>query len=102
MYLYPKWIRVWHLVNAVMILILIVTGISMQYTDKENAAYVVGFAKAVKWHNFAAVIMVINYIVLCNREPFNKEWQLLQNWPKEFFIKSGEAVFLLFERDVQR
>jgi hypothetical protein len=39
-----------------MFLILIVTGLSMQYTDKENAAYVVGFAKAVKWHNFAAFI----------------------------------------------
>jgi thiosulfate reductase cytochrome b subunit len=34
----------------------------MQYTDKENAAYVVGFAKAVKWHNFAAIVLVINYI----------------------------------------
>jgi thiosulfate reductase cytochrome b subunit len=34
----------------------------MQYTDKENAAYVVGFANAVKWHNFAAVILVFNYI----------------------------------------
>jgi thiosulfate reductase cytochrome b subunit len=63
MYLYPKWIRVWHLINAIMFLILIVTGISMQYTDKENAAYVVGFAKAVKWHNFAAVVMVLNYII---------------------------------------
>jgi thiosulfate reductase cytochrome b subunit len=34
----------------------------MQYTDKENAAYVVGFAKAVKWHNFAAIILILNYI----------------------------------------
>jgi thiosulfate reductase cytochrome b subunit len=63
MYLYPKWIRVWHLINAAMFLILIVTGISMQYTDKENASYVVGFAKAVKWHNFAAIILVLNYII---------------------------------------
>ena len=62
MYLYPKWIRAWHLLNAAMFLILIVTGISMQYTDKENAAYVVGFAKAVKWHNFAAIVLVLNYI----------------------------------------
>lgn len=62
MYLYPKWIRFWHLINGAMFLILIVTGISMQYTDKENAAYVVGFAKAVKWHNFAAIILVLNYI----------------------------------------
>ncbi len=62
MYLYPKWLRLWHVINAVLFLILIVTGVSMQYTDKENAAYVVGFAKAVKWHNFAAIILTINYI----------------------------------------
>jgi len=63
MYLYPKWIRAWHVINAAMFLILIVTGLSMQYTGKENATYVVGFAKAVKWHNFAALILVINYIL---------------------------------------
>jgi thiosulfate reductase cytochrome b subunit len=62
MYLYPKWIRIWHVINASMFLILIVTGLSMQYTDKENAAFVVGFAKAVKWHNFAAFILTFNYI----------------------------------------
>lgn len=32
----------------------------MQYTDKE--AFVVGFARSVKLHNIAAVILVINYI----------------------------------------
>ena len=63
MYLYPKWLRIWHVVNAVMFLILIVTGLSMQYTDKENVSYVVGFAIAVKWHNFAALILTINYII---------------------------------------
>jgi thiosulfate reductase cytochrome b subunit len=62
MYLYPKWIRIWHVINATMFLILIVTGLSMQYTDKANATYVVGFAKAVKWHNFAAFVLVFNYI----------------------------------------
>ena len=34
MYLYPKWIRVWHVLNAMLFLIIIVTGLSMQYTDK--------------------------------------------------------------------
>ncbi len=63
MYLYPKWIRAWHVVNAVIFLILIVTGLSMQYTDKENASYVVGFAKAVRIHNFAAIVLVLNYII---------------------------------------
>jgi thiosulfate reductase cytochrome b subunit len=62
MYLYPKWIRIWHWLNALLFIILIITGLSMHYTDKENAAYMVGFAKAVKWHNFAAIILTANYI----------------------------------------
>jgi thiosulfate reductase cytochrome b subunit len=63
MYLYPKWIRLWHVINALMFIILIVTGISMQYTDRKSYYLVVGFAKAVKWHNFAALILTINYII---------------------------------------
>jgi thiosulfate reductase cytochrome b subunit len=63
MYLYPKWIRAWHVLNALLFLVLIVTGISMQYTDKAYGIYVVGFAMAVKWHNFAAFALTANYVV---------------------------------------
>jgi thiosulfate reductase cytochrome b subunit len=63
MYLYPKWIRIWHVTNALMFLILIVTGISMQYTDKQNGIYMVGFALAVKWHNYAAFVLTANYVI---------------------------------------
>lgn len=63
MYLYPKWIRAWHVINAVTFLILIITGLSMQYTDKENASYVIGFAKAVKMHNSSAIVLVLSYII---------------------------------------
>jgi thiosulfate reductase cytochrome b subunit len=62
MYLYPAWIRLWHLFNALLIIVLIVTGISMQYTDKQDYVLVVGFARAVKWHNFAAILLTANYI----------------------------------------
>jgi thiosulfate reductase cytochrome b subunit len=62
MYLYPIWVRLWHLFNAILILVLIVTGISMQYTDKQDAVLMIGFARAVKWHNIAAVLLTINYI----------------------------------------
>jgi thiosulfate reductase cytochrome b subunit len=62
MYLYPKWIRLWHLFNALLFIILIATGISMQYTGRANHSYMVGFAKAVKWHNFAALLLTANYI----------------------------------------
>lgn len=62
MYLYPKWIRAWHLLNAVLFIILIATGLSMQYTGKKDYVLVVGFAAAVKWHNVAAIILIVNYI----------------------------------------
>ncbi len=62
MYLYPKWVRIWHVLNAVLFIVLIITGLSMHYTDKANSAYVVGFAKAVKWHNAAAMILTANYV----------------------------------------
>jgi thiosulfate reductase cytochrome b subunit len=76
MYLYPKWIRIWHLINALMFLILIITGLSMQYTDKENSIYMVGFAKAVKWHNYAAMIFTANYVIfiLGNAFTSNKKY----------------------------
>jgi thiosulfate reductase cytochrome b subunit len=63
MYLYPKWIRIWHVLNVLLFIILIVTGLSMQYTDMENNSYTVGFAKAVKWHNVAAMILTASYVV---------------------------------------
>jgi thiosulfate reductase cytochrome b subunit len=61
-YLYPKWIRGWHLLNALLFIILIVTGISMQYTGRKDYLLVVGFARAVKWHNIAAILLILNYI----------------------------------------
>ena len=62
MYLYPKWLRAWHVLNAVLFIILIVTGLSMQYTGKKDYVLVVGFEAAVRWHNSAAIILTINYI----------------------------------------
>jgi thiosulfate reductase cytochrome b subunit len=85
MYLYPKWIRIWHLINAAMFIILIITGISMHYTDKENAASVFESAKDVRWHNFAAVILILNYIwyVLGNLLTVNGKYYRIER--KVFF-----------------
>jgi thiosulfate reductase cytochrome b subunit len=93
MYLYPKWVRAWHLVNAAMFIILIVTGLSMQYTDKENAAYVVGFAKAVKWHNFAALILVFNYIFFVTGNLLTNNGRFYRIGRKDFFLNLKKQFF---------
>ena len=62
MYLYPKWIRIWHVLNALLFIILIITGLSMQYTSENDYVLVVGFEDAVRWHNTSAIILTISYI----------------------------------------
>lgn len=63
MYLYPKWLRLWHVMNALLFIILIVTGVSMQYSNKDADSILIGFARAVKWHNIAAILLTINYMI---------------------------------------
>ena len=56
MYLYPVWIRIWHLLNAVLFLVLLVTGLIIYF----NGA---GHAGAIKWHNAAAVALLADYVL---------------------------------------
>jgi thiosulfate reductase cytochrome b subunit len=51
------------MLNALLILVLIITGVSMQYTSKEGNILLVGFASSVKWHNIAAMILSFNYLI---------------------------------------
>jgi len=59
LYLYPLWLRVWHHVNAVLMIFLIATGISMQYSDP--AYPLIRFDIAVNVHNWAGVLLTVSY-----------------------------------------
>ena len=61
LYLYPKWLRFWHMVNALMFLVLILTGVSMQYSSLENPF--IRFDIAVRWHNVAGIVVSVNYLI---------------------------------------
>ena len=50
-YHYPVWIRIWHLINALLCLALIITGLSMQYSNTERG--ILTFDVAVSVHNVA-------------------------------------------------
>lgn len=60
-YLYPVWIRLWHALNAILIILLVITGISMQFTNPENPF--IRFDIAVKMHNISGILLTLNYIV---------------------------------------
>jgi len=60
LYLYPIWIRLWHVFNALLCLTLIITGLSIQFS---NPTLVVKFKLAVSIHNIVGVALGLNYII---------------------------------------
>lgn len=61
LYLYPLWLRIWHHVNAVLMIVLIATGLSMQYSDP--AYPLIRFDIAVSYHNIAGIGLTISYFI---------------------------------------
>lgn len=61
LYHYPLWLRIWHGVNALACLVLIVTGVTMQYANEQFM--LMNFSTAVSFHNIAGIIMVVSYPV---------------------------------------
>jgi thiosulfate reductase cytochrome b subunit len=66
-YLYPLWVRLWHAANALLCLVLIISGISMQFSEPGRT--LIRFDVAVTIHNSASLLLVINYVlfVIANR-----------------------------------
>ncbi len=60
-YFYPVWIRIWHGLNAIFIILLILSGISMQYSDL-NSPFI-NFDVAVSMHNFSGIVLTLNYFL---------------------------------------
>lgn len=84
LYLYPVWIRVWHMINALLCLILIITGLSIQFS---NPSVVVKFKAAVSVHNIAGTILAISYIVFFLGNLFTKNGVFYLMEVKGFFSR---------------
>jgi thiosulfate reductase cytochrome b subunit len=85
LYLYPGWLRIWHGVNAIMCILLIFSGLSMQYSDFER--YILDFKTAVNIHNICGVILTFNYLIFFFGNlmtPNGKQYILFR---KNFFVK---------------
>lgn len=92
MYLYPKWLRLWHLVNAVLVIILIYSGISMQYTGKEDPFLLMEFARAVRWHNVTALILTISYIAFVAGNVFTENGRYYKLDKHNFLSDLGKQL----------
>jgi len=60
-YFYPVWLRIWHWANAALFLILIFTGLSMQYSAPDKP--IIRFDLAVSIHNICGILLVLGYLL---------------------------------------
>jgi len=60
-YHYPLIIRIWHGLNALLILLLIATGISLYYVDPDRR--LIEFSLAVQLHNISGIILSFSYLI---------------------------------------
>jgi thiosulfate reductase cytochrome b subunit len=59
-YLYPLWLRIWHILNATLFLVLIATGMSMHFSAETK--FVISFHSSVVIHNIAGILLSFNFI----------------------------------------
>jgi len=60
-YFYPVWLRIWHGFNALGILLLIFTGVSMQ--SSVESSQIMGFNTIIRLHNVAGILVTLSYLV---------------------------------------
>ena len=98
-YLYPVWIRIWHILNASLCLILIVTGLSMQYSSEST---IISFNSAVTTHNMAGVLLSGSYLIFFLGNLFTKNGRhyrvLLRGFNKRLMIQFSYYTWGYFRK----
>lgn len=84
-YLYPIWIRLWHVTNALMFISLIVTGISLHYASAERS--LIPFQVSVGIHNICAIILSVNYGIFVIGNMISGNGMFYRKWRKNLWPK---------------
>ena len=86
-YIYPIAIRIWHSINALCIIILILSGISLQYSNPEYP--LIPFETAILTHNYCGIILIVSYLLFIFSNIFSKNgkqyrWKLIGGFKNLF------------------
>lgn len=79
-YLLPLWLRLWHWTNALLIITLSITGVSIHFADSKSP--LVEFSLAVRIHSMAGTALLVTYafFVIANAVSGNW-WQFVPKPP---------------------
>ena len=80
-YFYPLWLRIWHGINAIGIILLIITGITLQ-SGAESP--LIGFNTTINLHNVSGIVVGFNYLLFILGNLFTKNKSFYVVKPKGF------------------
>jgi len=89
-YFYPLWLRIWHGINAIGIILLILTGFSMNSAVKTSF---IGFNLAVNLHNIAGVVVSLNYLLFFLGNVFTDNSKFYIVKPKNFIKRPLKQAY---------
>lgn len=88
-YFYPVWLRIWHGLNAIGIIALIITGISMQSIDSS----IMNFKTAVTVHNLAGTLVTLSYLLYLIGNIFTNNSKFYIVKPKGFLKRPMKQAY---------
>jgi thiosulfate reductase cytochrome b subunit len=71
-YMFPLWVRIWHWVNALLIIVLIVSGISLHFP--RSTAMVMSFSLARDVHNVAGLALCATWVIFVIANIITGNW----------------------------
>lgn len=84
-YLYPVWIRLWHTLNALTFLLLLLTGLSLRYSTAETS--LIPFQTSVAIHNICGIILTFNFGIFVIGNMFTGNGTYYRKWRKNLWPK---------------
>jgi hypothetical protein len=84
-YHYPVWVRLWHAVNALTFILLLITGLSLHYSSAESS--LIPFQVSVAIHNVCAIILTFSYGVFVLGNMFTRNGDYYRKWRKNLWPK---------------
>lgn len=90
LYFYPLWLRIWHGINAVGIILLIITGLLMQSGHESSF---ISFGVVIKMHNITGTIVGLNYLLFLigNMVTNNSKFYIVK--PKGFLKRPMKQAY---------
>lgn len=101
LYLYPVWVRIWHWLFAVSIIILMFTGICLQYSSVEYS--ILSFRYAIALHDIAGIVLsiLLVFFIIANAVTANGKYYKIneKQYFKQLFWQFRYYLFGVFKRE---